>query len=261
MKKLTSMFLAVCLLMALCLTVQASTPLLTDEADLLTAEEEALLSRQLAQLSDRYGMDIVIVTVESTNGAEPVDFADDWFDYNGYRADGILLLVSMEYSDWHISTDGYGSTVFTDAGLDYMAEQFVPYMSDGDFAAAFQTFADLCDSFLAQAEYGDPYDGHNLPQEPFDAGFSLVASLVIGFVVALIATGVMKGKLKSVRCQVSADHYVTPDSLQLTHSHDLFLYANVTRTERAQSSSSSRGGSSTHRSSSGRSHGGRGGKF
>ena len=98
MKKLTSIFLAVCLLMALCLTVQASAPLLTDEADLLTAEEEALLSRQLAQLSDQYGMDIVIVTVESTNGAEPVDFADDWFDYNGYRADGILLLVSMEYS-------------------------------------------------------------------------------------------------------------------------------------------------------------------
>lgn len=260
MKKF-SIFLALCLVLTLSLTVQAAAPLLCDNADLLTASERSDLEQQLEQLSQRYGMDIVIVTVDSTGSLEPMAFADDWFDYNGYRADGILLLVSMEYSEWHISTTGDGITAFTDAGLDHMAEQFVPYLSDGDFYTAFCTFAQLCDSFLSQAETGDPYDTHNLPKEPFDVGFSLVVALVIGFVVAFIATGVMKGKLKSVRQQVRADQYVTPGSLQLTHSRDLFLYATLSKTERAQSSSSSRGGSSTHHSSSGRSHGGRGGHF
>lgn len=261
MKKLSIIFLTVCLLTAFCLTANAASPLLTDDADLLTSAEEAALEAKLAEISARQGVDIVIVAVESTGSGNTRDFADDWFDYNDYRKDGILLLVSLAYSDWYVSTTGYGITAVTDAGLDYMSDRFVPYMSDGDFATAFDTFAELCDSFITQAKTGDPYDIDNMPKEPFSAGFNLVVAIVIGFVVALIATGVMKGKLKSVRQQVRADNYVTPDSLQLTHSRDLFLYSHVTKTERVQSSSSSRGGSSTHRSSSGRSHGGGGGKF
>ena len=261
MKKLISIFLTICLLTAFCLTANASAPLLTDDADLLTAEEEALLEQKLEEISARQDMDIVIVAVESTDGIRTQDFADDWFDYKGYRPDGILLLVSLAYSDWYVSTTGYGITAVTDAGLDYMSDQFVPYMSDGDFATAFHVFADLCDSFITQAKSGYPYDIDNMPKEPFSAGFNLVVAIIIGFVVALIATGVMKGKLTSVRQQVRADNYVIPDSLQLTHSQDLFLYSHVTKTERVQSSSSSGGGSSTHRSSSGRSHGGGGGKF
>lgn len=263
MKKLICIFLTICLLTAFCLTANAASPLLTDEADLLTSAEEAALEQKLAEISARQGMDIVIVAVESTGNGNTRDFADDWFDYNDYRPDGILLLVSLAYSDWYVSTTGYGITAVTDAGLDYMSDQFVPYMSDGDFATAFDTFAELCDSFITQAKNGDPYDIHNMPKEPFSAGFNLLIAIAIGFVVAFISTGVMKGKLTSVRQQVRADNYVTPDSLQLTHSRDLFLYSRVTKTERVQSSSSSsgRGGSSTHRSSSGRRHGGGGGKF
>jgi uncharacterized protein len=74
--------------------------------------------------------------------------------------------------------------------------------------------------------------------------------------VALIVTGKMRSDLVTVRQQVKADNYVIPGSLQLTNSRDLFLYSQVTKTERPKS-----GGSSTHTSSSGRTHGGGGGKF
>ncbi len=257
MKKLTSIFLVLCLLTALCLTAHAASPLLTDDAQLLTSGEASALEQKLTEISTRQGVDVVIVTVDSTDGEEPMDFADDWFDYNDYRADGILLLVSMETSDWWVSTTGYGITAITDAGLEYISDQFVPYLSDGDFAAAFDTFAELCDEFITQARGGDPYDNHNLPKEPFKWALNVVVALVIGFVVALIATGKMKRKLKTVRQEVKADSYVTPGSLQLTASRDLFLYTQLTKTERPQSSS----GSTTHRSSSGTTHGGGGGKF
>lgn len=257
MKKLTSILLALCLMAVLSLQVLAAPPRLTDNADLLTTGEETALEQKLDDISNRQGIDIVVVTVESTDGAEPVDFADDWFDYNDYRADGILLLVSMEDSDWHVSTTGYGITAVTDAGLKYMSNEFVPLLSDGDYAEAFDTFADLCDSFITQAKTGDPYDSHNLPKEPFNFVVNLLVCLAIGFVVALIYTSKLKSELITVRKQVKADSYVTPGSLQLTGSRDLFLYTQVTKTERAQSSS----GSSTHTSSSGTTHGGGGGKF
>ena len=163
----------------------------------------------------------------------------------------------MEDSDWHVSTTGYGITAVTDAGLKYMSNEFVPLLSDGDYAEAFDTFADLCDSFITQAKTGDPYDSHNLPKEPFNFVVNLLVCLAIGFVVALIYTSKLKSELITVRKQVKADSYVTPGSLQLTGSRDLFLYTQVIKTERAQSG----GGSSTHTSSSGTTHGGGGGKF
>ena len=256
MKKLTSIFLAICLLAVLCLPANATAARLTDEADLLTSSEAAALEAKLDEISTRQGVDIVIVTVESTEGEEPRDFADDWFDYNDYGLDGILLLVSMEDSDWYVSTSGYGITAITDAGLEYISDRFVPHLSDGEYMEAFETFADLCDSFITQAKTGDPYDSHNLPKEPFNVVLNLLICLGIGLVVALIVTGKMRSDLVTIRQQVRADNYVIPGSLQLTGSRDLFLYSQVTKTERPKS-----GGSSTHTSSSGRTHGGGGGKF
>lgn len=256
-KRISIIALLLCFITALCITATAASPLLADNAGLLSADQAAALDTKLQEISTRQGVDIVIVTVDSTDGAEPMDFADDWFDYNDYREDGILLLVSMEDRDWYVSTTGYGITAVTDAGLDYISDQFVPQLAEENYAEAFTAFAGLCDSFLTQAKTGDPYDSHNLPKEPFNFVFSLAVSLAIGFVVALIYTGSMKRELITVRQQVKADDYVTPGSLQLTGSRDLFLYTQLTKTERAQSSS----GSSTHTSSSGTSHGGGGGKF
>lgn len=257
MKKLTSIFLTLCLLTVLAVTARAASPLLTDDAGLLTTEQAATLEAKLQEISTRQGVDIVIVTVDSTDGAELVDFADDWFDYNDYGSDGILLLVSMDDGSWYVSTTGYGITVITDAGLDYISDKFSPKLSDGNYMEAFEIFADQCDKFITQANTGDPYDSHNLPKAPFSVVWNLVICLVIGLVVAFIATGSMRGQLKSVRQQAKADDYVTPGSLQLTGSRDLFLYTQVTKTERPQSGS----GSTTHTSSSGKTHGGGGGKF
>ena len=256
-RKLFTLMLILCLVAGLSLTAYASSNHLVDDAGLLTDTEAANLEAKLSQISDRHNVDIVIVAVDSTDGKSPMDFADDYYDYNGYRADGILLLVSMDDSDWWVSTTGYGITSLTDAGLDYMSDRFVPYLSDGEFAQAFENFADLCDEFIIQAKTGDPYDSHNLPKEPFSLVTNLLIALGIGLVAAWIVTGSMKAKLKTVRQQAKADDYMTPGSLHLTYSRDLFLYTHLDRREKPKSSS----GSSTHTSSSGTTHGGGGGKF
>ena len=245
-------------LLALCVTTVSATPAhMVDDAGLLTSTEEAALEATLSEISNRYNVDVVIVTVDSTNGDSPMDFADDYYDYGGYRPDGILLLVSMEDSDWWVSTTGYGITAVTDAGLDYMSDRFVPYLSDAEYAQSFTEFANLCDSFLAQAKTGDPYDSHNLPKDPYSFFTNLVISVIVGLVAALIVTGKFKAQLKTVSLKAKADDYVKPGSLQLTRRQDLFLYSHLDRREKPKSSS----GSSTHVSSSGTTHGGGGGKF
>ena len=263
-KSITCLLLLIALVTALPFTAAAAdAPLLYDEADLLTAaEEEALLSR-LEQLSRTEQMDVAIVIMNSIGGSTPMEYADDYYDYNGFgygaNRDGLVLLISMEYGDWYISTCGKAISVFTDAGIEYMGEHFVPYLSDGEFYNAFNEYADLCDAFIQQAKTGDPYDIHNLPKDPFDAGTSLVIALVIGFLIAKMYTGKLKKQLNTVSKQTRASNYVKEDEMNLTTCTDLFLYRTLDRTERVQESDE--GGSSTHRSSSGATHGGRGGKF
>ena len=254
MKKLMIVFLTLYLLTV---TVFASGDHLVDGANLLTGSEASAIESKLTEISGRQGVDIVIVTADSIGAADPMDYADDYYDYNGYRADGILLLVSMEDRDWWVSTAGYGITAITDAGLDYISDRFVPYLSDGNYAEAFEEFARLCDEFITQAKTGDPYDSHNLPKDPFNFVINLLISLVIGLVVAWFVTGRMKSQLKSVRQQAKADAYLKTGSLELRQSRDLYLYTHTDRREKPQSN----GGSTTHTSSSGNTHGGGGGKF
>lgn len=176
MKKRISLFLtAILLCLACAFPVWAGTEnRLADQAVLLSADEQDALSASLDDISERGEVDVVIVTTDSLGGKTAQEYADDYFTDYGYGQgedrDGILFLVDMGDRNWAIATHGYAIDAFTDAGQSYIMDQVKPYLSDGDYSEAFQTFALQCDDFIMQAESGKPYDVDNLPKEPFDVG-------------------------------------------------------------------------------------------
>ena len=227
---------------------------LNDAANLLTDSEEAELLAKLDEISLRQQMDVTVATVTNLGNCNTAtECADEVYEFSsfgyGQSKDGLMLLISAEERDWAISTCGYGITAFTDAGIEYIGKQMKSDLSDGNYASAFNTYADLCDEFITQARSGSPYDKGSLPRE----------SLSIIWLPISVVIGSMKGKLKSVQSQAAANSYMKKDSHNVTESADLFLYHNMTRTEKKKESSSE--GSSTHTSSSGTTHGGGSGKF
>lgn len=145
-----------------------------DMAQLLSESEREALIKTLDELSERQKMDVIVVTTKTLDGKKPMEYADDIYDYCKYgygeKRDGLLFLVSMEDRDWWISTCGYGITAFTDAGIQYIGEQMVEDLGDGNYAAAFNTFAELSDDFITKSREGEPYDKSNLPKGPsFDS--------------------------------------------------------------------------------------------
>lgn len=268
MKKFIAVLFCLCLTLCFTLSVSADTipserlqPRLVDGADILTENEEEKLISELDKVSEELQFDVVIATTYGLGGEYIRDVADDYFDYNGFgygsSADGCVLLIDMEGRDWWISTCGYGITALTDAGIEYIGEQIEGDLSDGNYYYALDTYIDLVEDFVNQARTGNPYDSGNMPESGYNWFFGIAISIVIGFVIALIATLVMKGQLKSVRRQPAAKDYLVPGSMNVTTSRDIYLYRNVSRRARPKESS----GSSTHSSSSGRSHGGGGGSF
>lgn len=236
-----------------------------DEAGLLSTREEEKLEEELAEISERQQCDVAVVTVNGLNGRSARNYADDFYDEHGYGmgadADGILLLIGMETREWYITTCGFGARALTDDGITYISEKFLPNLSDGDYADAFKTYADLCDQFLTQAKKGTSYDGSRMPKEKMGMIW-IPISAAIGFVLALLTAGAMRMQLKSVRSQTAAASYIKPGSRKLRVSRDIFLYRNVIKRERPKEHhEGGGGGSSMHTSSSGRSHGGSGGHF
>ena len=240
-------------------------PRVIDNAELLSADERELLTSKLDEISTRQNVDVTVATTDTLDGLTVSDYAERFYESHNYGygpdKDGTILLISMEDHDWYMATYGYAITAFTDAGIQYIGEEMTGDLSDGDFAAAFDIFADECDDFITQAKTGEPYDIDNEPQKPM-SWFWIPISLVAGIVLSLIVVGTMKSKLKTVRFQAAANNYVKAGSMNLTESRDIFLYNTMTKTKKEKNDSSSGGGgSSTHTTSSGSTAGGGGGKF
>lgn len=264
MKKYVYILLVIIFLLTSAATpinANAQYPRLTDEADVLTDTEEAGILAKLDEISETCQVDIVICTVLSIGGYSAEEFADNLFEDRiygiGEDRSCLLLMISTENSDWHITTAGYGITAMTDVGIDYVGEQIVPLMSDGKFAEAFLEYALQCERLIGMARGGNPFDADDLPKEPFPVVRNFIICLIIGMIASAIVTGKHKAKLISVRKQTAAKNYTKEGSLTVTGSRDFFLYRTVTKTKKSENS----GSSSTHTTKRGTTVGGGGGKF
>ena len=230
------------LLLCMIRTVSAAPDRVVDSSGLLSEQERASLTAYADSVSNQYGIDIVVVTVDTLDGKGAMEYADDYYDYNGYGDDGVLLLVCMDARLWWISTSGACIQVIDNGVIDDMSDRFTPRLSSGSYYDAFRVFIDDCGSAM-EAE----------------TGFNIIPVLVcigIGVLVGLIVVLVMKAQMKNVRRQSSAGSYIRNGSMQVNVSRDMFLYQNVTRRLKPQNNSTG-----THMGSSGRSHGGGGGRF
>ncbi len=251
--------LVICVFSVMPAFATSESPRLIDDADVLTDSEEAELNAYLDEVSVAHQFDLVVLIVNDFGGESAQNYADDYYDYNGYgygaNYDGSLFLIGVDEDYRWISTCGSGIDVFTDAGIQYIGSEIVSDIQSGWYYDAINSYIALCDDFLAQYEAGTPYDVGSMPDEKFNIFGSIIISLVIGVVIALIVTLIMKAQLKSVRYQAAASNYLKAGSMKVTLSNEFFLYRNVSRVKKADNNSK---GSSTHISSSGRSHGGGG---
>lgn len=281
-RKVISVILFMLMLAVLPVTCLAQMSLVQDQAGLMNADQQAILDQKAYELSEAYRMDIVIVTTNSNDGKDVQSYADDFFDENGYGADkddsGILLLVSMDTREWAFSTSGNGIYAFTDYSLEILSEELIPYLSSGEYYEGFSHYLSCLPTYLDAFQDGKPVDGYASDydpsstedvvyyEEPLTWSDAIIFSSIIGLVVAGISVAVMVFSMNTKRRQSGAGDYLVDNSFQLQTNRDYFLFSNVTKTKRVEQNNSNGGshgggGSHVHTSSSGRSHGGRSGKF
>ena len=232
-------------------------PAIVDDAGYLMKSELASLSKELDEVREKYGFEVAIYTESDMTSSTAEASADDIYDYQGYGAgendDGIMLYICSDTREYHFTTHGKGLKYFNLNGLKYLESKVVPHLSENDYYEAFEEYIETTDELLQMAKDGKPYN-----EKQYSMKYLFGVIIVCLIAPILIAFWMMKRKLKKMKTAVENDYasnYIKPGSMNLTTSRDLFLYSRITKTEKPKSNSG------THTSSSGRTHGGRGGSF
>lgn len=231
--------------------VERTLPLVVDNADLLTDAEEKEFIDKFNAFTEEYEMEIAFVTVTSLDGKTVQEYADDFYDANGYgygdNDDGFLLLyLPGEEGERELYVTTHGAAVYkmSDDMINTMLLNMKDDIISGNYTAALDTYiAEL-------TEYVKP--GVHF--------IWLFVFMLVGCVVALLVLNGIAAANKSVHKAFDAKVYVRSGSMVIMNSNDKFIRTYVHQDAKADEKSDS-GSSSTHTSSSGRSHGGGGIKF
>lgn len=252
MKKRIALCLLLCLALCLALPLNAraesALDYVTDTAGLLTDSQRSALNSTAASISQQYQCGVYIITVDDYKNYNPssvAECAESLYVYyglgQGEERNGVLLLLSMAERDFDIAAYGdFGNYSFTDYGKDRMADEFLDNFRNNDWYGGFEDYLDVCARYLSAAKQGEPYDisggstGMPMP-------LKLLIVIGVPILVALIACGSMKAKMKTAREKTTAEEYLVPNSLNLRIREDRF----VNRTQHVeiiQESSSRSGG-------------------
>ena len=259
------------------------TPRVTDDADLLSDNEEKQLEEKLEKISKKYKCDVIIITTESIGSSNPNAYANSFFTDNGFgigkQKSGVSFLVSMEDRDWAVTAHSKSAKkgaqkIFPYSKTDAIGEAVLSDLSAGRYYSALDTYANQVESYLKK------YQMKKIASVPI--------SILVAFVISLIIMGSQKATLKSVHTQPAARSYLVTSNVSgndmqtgiannagnvagkvaggvaagvaagiiLSMCTDQFMYSNVKKTPRQ---SSSGGGSISH--SSGGGYHGSSGKF
>ena len=250
MKKYVSVLFA--LLLALSLGVSAAADNVShvyDEASLLSADECDALDELAAAVSEKYSCGVYVVVVDdmsdyidpeavSETGETGVaafgEFAWNTLGLSErYNSNGIILVLSMAERDFDLTAHGdTGNAAFTDYGKHIMQDEFLDNFREDDWYGGFADFIAACDRYLEANANGTPIDVE--PEVPLTLdeklGFGLMVGLPAGVILAFIACGIQKGKLKSVRKASGAAHYTASGGAEITQREDRFTHTTEVRT-------------------------------
>ncbi len=238
-----------------------------DYAGVLSADEESSISQKTQEIFSEYGIDIVVLVMEGSYGGRTVEqYADDFYDDGGFYRDGLLLLINVSERELYVSTVGKCIDIYSDYGIDLALDNVADAINSGygrNWYGGVSSFLNGVPEYYSAYQNGTPIDIYKDNSLRAKLRF-LPVSFIISFIIALIYVSGMKASMNNIRPVTNANLCLKEGSFAVTASSDRFIRSATRVVAVAASSgshSSGRGGSSTHVSRGGVTHGGGGRHF
>ena len=215
-----------------------------DYAQVLSVEEELNLKKEIDLFIANHNMDMALVTVKYHEKIDTMNYADDFYDYNGFgignNHDGLIFVIDFTfgYTDIWMSTTGKAIQMYTDSRIDSILDSVAAQKNNG-YYKMFNTFVKRSNEFanMGIPSYGTKEKGQ------INWLYIFILSSVIPSIIILI----LIGKNKMVKVATHATQYLVKNSVVINKRSDRFITTHTTSV-RINDSSSSGGGSrsSTH---------------
>jgi len=184
-----------------------------DFADLYDDEDEKLLYNKVNSYINSYNMDLVIVTIDKNNKASPMEYADDFYDYNDFgissNRDGVLFLIDMQTREIYMSTTGTAIDMYNDYRIDEALDKVYQYMTDQDYYEGTSDYIEIIGDY---AEAGFPKNNSSYGKGSFNP---VVVSIVFSAIVTAIIMGILISKNKLVRKATTAEEYLNKERVNI----------------------------------------------
>lgn len=236
-----------------------------DDAGLYSDEEVRELDYEANTISENFDMDIIIVTTDATDGKTSREYADDYYDENSFGVgsdlDGILFLLDMDNGEAYISTSGEGIKYLTDQRIESILDMaFENGLEDGDYYSGTQGFLSGTKQYLESGIPSNQYSEDESVKE--ENSLTLLEGIISLFSGGALSAGFFfktksKYKMKNpIKPMTFRDNSI----IRISASDDRLIDTILTHRKIPKATSDS-GKSTTHTSSSGKTHGGGGRKL
>ena len=138
-----------------------------DYADLFSDKEEKDLYRQISDFIDDSNIDVVIVTTNNMNGFDIKDFAYNFYDYNDFKIEGVIFVISLEGKEPEIymgnsgDTTGKVLTTYTNVRISQTLKYVYQDISIGHYYSATSNFVKIVKGFYEIDRNGNYYVDEN----------------------------------------------------------------------------------------------------
>lgn len=235
-----------------------------DQANLLSDRAKQELEDKLRQMSAKWNQDFVVVTTDDAEGKDSEEYADDYYDNNGYQENGVLYLVDLDNGNVWISTAGAMIRFLTDRRIDSVIDAGYEDLHEKNYAAGFLAMLKCTDRYMEEGIQDNQYT-YDVETGKISRHYALSAGeILVALVIALACGGAFFG-ITNARYKMKMGNYSYPfqekGQVRYTRREDILVNQTITRRKIPKNPPSGGGGggqSSVHTSSGGVSHGGGG---
>lgn len=235
-----------------------------DFSNVLTDEEEQKLTERMHNFTEKYKIDIVILTdnYQYTKDSQNTTFATDFYDYNDFginyeKYDGVMLFRNTYEQNPYFDAYSFGNAqlYFYDTRLSNTLDYIYDDIHSEAYYSGFNKFIDKMEEYYNEGKLTDYYvDESGFLQKQKTASYYL-KMIGLSMIIALVITGIiiytLIKKNKMVLKATKATVYMNKEKSKITNVQDNFITSNTTSYVISSDTSSGGGHSSSGGSSGG----------
>ena len=210
-----------------------------DFAEILTENEEKKLYKNIKHFIKETDIDLVIVTIKEnvkglandTANTRMKLYAHDFYNYNDFKKNGLLLLIDMHVGGIYMVTEGRAVELFPNSRMNPILKNVYDKVSKKEYFSACNGFITSVSDFVNIRLPGDD-DEHIIDDDGNvvdDVFGNILWMFLISFVVSGIVVGVMINSYKEQKLNKISKDYLNRDSINITTISDFYLGSKTKR--------------------------------